>query len=126
MEFLPIFVVCLPIFLCLDKPKIYSFESDQENNIVTVGETVKIICKADGFPAPNYTISHDGINLTDNGVKTIMSVNIDDGGQYECVAKNNLGQFSLSFNLTVTVKGRICFKICLGEMVSVCDEIKAV
>ena len=111
--------MCLPIFLCLDKPKIYSFKSDQETNIVTVGETVKIICKADGFPAPNYTISHDGINLTDNGVKTVTSVNIVDGGRYECVAKNNLGQFSASFNLTVTVTviGKICFKTCLGEMV---------
>ena len=102
--------------LCLDEPKIFSFKSDQENNIVTVGKTVKIICKVEGFPAPNYTIFHNGIKLTDNGVKTIEEVNIHDGGRYECVAKNNLGHFSASFNLTV--KGEICLETCY----SACHE----
>ena len=110
--------------LCLDEPKIFSFKTDQENNIGKIGKTVRIICKAEGFPTPNYTIFHNGIKVTDNAVKIIKSVNIHDGGRYECVAKNTFGQFSASFNLTVTVtvKGRICFKTCLGEMVSACDE----
>ena len=116
------FISSFLLFLCLDEPKIFSFKSDQEYNIVNVGKTVRIICKAEGFPGPNYTIFHNGIKITDNAVKIIKSVNIRDGGRYECVTKNNLGQFSASFNLTVTVKGRICFKTCLGEMVSVCDE----
>ena len=106
------------MFLCLDEPKIFSFNSNQKNNIVNVGETVKIICKAEGFPAPNYTIVHNCIKLTDDGVKTIEEVNTDDGGRYECVAKNNLGHFSASFNLTV--KGKICLETCLSEMVSAC------
>ena len=106
LEYLPNFVECLPIFLCLDEPKIFSFKSDQENNIVNVGETVKIICKAEGFPAPNYTIVHNCIKY--NGVKIIKSVNIHDGGRYECVAQNNLGTFSANFNLAV--KGEVCLE----------------
>ena len=91
--------------LCLDKPKNVSFKSDQKNNIVTVGETVKIICKAEGFPAPNYNIGHHNCNkVTDNGVKIIKSVNIHDGGRYVCVANNELGQLSASFILTVKGK----------------------
>ena len=109
-------------FLFLNEPKrIFSFKSDKENNIGTVGETVKIICKAEGqFPASNYTIFHNGVKLTDNRVKTIEEVNTDDGGRYECVAKNDLGEFSASFNLTV--KGKICLETCLSEMVSARHE----
>ena len=106
--------------LCLDKPKNVSFKSDQKNNIVTVGETVKIICKAEGFPAPNYNIFHNCIKVTDNGVKIIKSVNIHDGGRYVCVAKNELGELSASFNLTV--KGKNSLEICLSKMVSACHE----
>ena len=119
MEYFPIFIECLPIFLCLDKPKIFSFKSDHENNIVNVGETVKIICKAEGFPAPNYTIFHNCIKVTDNGVKIIKSANIHDGGRYKCVANNDLSQLSASFNLTV--KGEVCpLETGLCEMVSAC------
>ena len=114
---MPIFIQCLPIFLCLDKPNIFSFKSDQENNIVNVGETVKIICKAEGFPAPNYKIFHNYIKVTDNKVKIIQSVNIHDGGRYECVANNDFGQPSASFYLTV--KGEICLETGLScEMIS--------
>ena len=119
MEYFPIFIECLPIFLCLDKPKLFSFKRDQENNIVNVGETVKIICKAEGFPAPNYTIFHNCIKVTDNAVKIIKSVNIHDGGRYECVANNDLGQVSEILNLTVNWKtGKICLETNLCEMVS--------
>ena len=121
MGYLPVFIECLPIFLCLDEPKIVSFKSDQENNIVNVGETVKIICKAEGFPAPNYTIFHNCIKVTDNAVKIIKSVNIHDGGRYECVANNDLGQFSASFNLAVN--GEVCLETGLCEMVSTCKII---
>ena len=124
MEYFPIFIERLLIFLCLDKPKIVSLKSDQENNIVNVGETVKIICKPEGFPAPNYTIFHNCIKVTDNGVKIIKSVNIHDGGRYECVANNDLGQFSASFILTVNWKvGKICLETGLCEMVNVLCNI---
>ena len=86
--------------LCLDKPKNVSFKSNLKNNIVNVGETVKIICKAEGFPAPNYNIFHNCIKITDNGVKIINSVSIHDGGGYVCVAKNELGELSASKMVT--------------------------
>ena len=106
--------------LCLDKPKNVSFKSNLKNNIVNVGETVKIICKAEGFPAPNYNIFHNCIKITDNGVKIINSVSIHDGGRYVCVANNELGQLSASFILTV--KGKNSLEICLSKMVTACHE----
>ena len=55
----------------------------------------------EGFPSPNITILHNGKNLTDVGVKNIKSVNISDGGLYECIANNSLGNVSKKFNFTV-------------------------
>ena len=65
---------------------------------------------ADAFPAPNYTIFHNGMKLTDvlDGVKTIQSTNLNNDGRYECLAKNSIGNVSASFNLTVN--GKICVK----------------
>ena len=83
---------------------------------------MRIICKAEGFPAPNYTIFHNGIKVTDNGIKIVKSVNSHDGGRYEIMAMNSIGNVSEHFNLEVEVEGRICFKTCLAEMVSACDE----
>ena len=86
--------------------------------MATVGKSVKITCKADAFPPPKYMIFHNDTELTDvnNGVKTIMSVNYDDSGQYKCIAKNSRGNKSDIFNLTV--KGEIWVKTRLSEMVS--------
>ena len=99
--------------MCLDKPKITSFNSDQKNNISPVGKNVTITCVADAFPTPNYMIIHNGMKLTDvvDGVKTIQSANLSDDGRYECVANNSIGNVSASFNLTVN--GKICVKTVL-------------
>ena len=72
-----------------------------------------ITCKAEGFPEPTYTITRNGNNVPDvvDGVKTIQSANLTDDGRYECVAKNNVGNVSASFNLTVN--GKICVKAVL-------------
>ena len=96
--------------VCLDKPKIVSFKSDQENNTVLVGGNVTISCKAQAFPPQNYTIYHNGVRLTDvvNGVKTINSVDHNDGGRYECMAINSLGNVYASFNLIV--QGKLILK----------------
>ena len=67
-------------------------------------------CKAEAFPPLNYTIFHNGIRLTDvvNGVKTIKLVDYNDGGRYECMAINTLGNVSASFNLIV--QGKLILK----------------
>ena len=97
--------------VCLDKPKIISFKSGQENNAVPVGGNVTMTCKAEAFPPLNYTIFHNGIRLTDvvNGVKTIKSVDYNDGGRYECMAINTLGNVYASFNLIV--QGKLILKL---------------
>ena len=69
-----------------------------------------ITCKAEAFPPLNYTFFHNGVQLTDvvNGVKTIKSVDYNDGGQYECMAINSLGNVYASFNLIV--QGKLILK----------------
>ena len=91
----------------LDKPEINYFGSDQKNDMAIVGKSVRITCKADASPPPEYKIFHNNTELTDvnNGAKTIMSANYNDSGQYKCTAKNNRGNICEIFNLTV--KGEI-------------------
>ena len=91
----------------LDKPEIDNFGSDQKNDMAIVGKSVRITCKADASPAPEYKIFHNRTKLTDvnNGVKTIMSANYNDSGQYKCISNNCRGNKSEIFNLTV--KGEI-------------------
>ena len=87
--------------------------------MTTVGDSIAITCKADAFPSPNYTILHNGENLTDvlNGVKTFKSVKRGDNGPYICTATNFLGSASKDFILTV--KGEICVKESLCSMDSI-------
>ena len=91
----------------LDKPEINYFGSDQKNDMAIVGKSVRITCKADASPPPEYKIFHNNTELTDvnNGAKTIMSANYNDSGQYKCIANNSRGNKSEIFNLTV--KGEI-------------------
>ena len=75
----------------------------------TVGENVTITCTVEGFPAPNIKIFHNGEKLTDVGVKNFKAVNVDDGGRYECIENNILGNASENYNFTV--KGnQLCLK----------------
>ena len=90
-------------FLCLDKPIIVVFASEQNKEIVTIGDTVKIICKGVAFPPADYTLFHNETRLTDvvDGVKTISSASRNDAGKYVCVARNSLGNVLKSFFLSV-------------------------
>ena len=94
------------MFICLDKPINILFQSvNQSKYIAVVGEKVTITCKAEGIPAPNYIILHNGtpLNTRDvvNGVTTIKSVQRSDDGQYRCIANNPLGNRNASFKLIV-------------------------
>ena len=98
------------MFICLDKPINILFQSGNENKyIAVVGENVTITWKAEGVPAPNYIILHNGTTLNTtsvvNGVTTIKSVQRCDEGQYQCTACNFLGNTNASFDLIV--HGRI-------------------
>ena len=106
------------MFICLDKPTNIVFQSGNQNKyIAVVGEKVTITCKAEGFPAPNYIILHNGtpLNTTDvvNGVTTINSVQRSDDGQYQCIANNFLGITNASFNLIV--HGKMFLNPLLGK-----------
>ena len=90
-------------FVCLDKPIIVVFVSEQNKEIATIGDTMKIICKGVAFPPADYTLFHNETQLTDvvDGVKTISSASRNDAGKYVCVARNSLGNVSKSFFLSV-------------------------
>ena len=103
-------------FFTLDKPENISFKSNWANNVVTVGNSITITCKADAFPSPNYTILHNGENLKDvlNGVKIFNSVELSDEGSYNCTAKNFLGIASDDLKLNVNGKiwySSLCFQL---------------
>ena len=106
------------MFICSDKPTNIVFQSGNQNKyIAVVGEKVTITCKAEGIPAPNYIILHNGtpLNTIDvvNGVTTMKSAQRSDDGQYQCIANNFLGNTNASFNLIV--HGKIFLNLLLSQ-----------
>ena len=113
------------MFICLDKPTNILFQSGNENKyIAVVGENVTITCKAEGVPAPNYIILHNGTTLNTtsvvNGVTTIKSVQRCDDGQYQCTACNFLGNTNASFYLIV--HGKIFLNPLLSNGLPFCQK----
>ncbi|CAB3991508.1 hemicentin-2 isoform X1 [Paramuricea clavata] len=49
---------------------------------------LSLFCKAEGFPKPNYTISHNGTAVKFGNTYTVDTGKISSLGQYECLAKN--------------------------------------
>ena len=76
---------------------------------------------ADAFPEPDYIIFHKLPDVVD-GMKTIQSANLSDGGRYECVASNSVGNVSATFNLTVN--GKICVKTVLVHILWKVSNVK--
>ena len=74
-------------------PRILSIEATRQSN------TVKITCKADAKPAPDYKIYRNGIRLSgDDGEATHdITGSVE---QYKCVARNIFGNVSETRNYT--------------------------
>lgn len=74
---------------------------EPKNVSVNVGETVSLKCRASGDPAPEIIWMQNSLEVPLNdpryhiladGTLTIESVDADVVGQYECMAKNTMGE----------------------------------
>ncbi|TSM77386.1 Peroxidasin [Bagarius yarrelli] len=78
---------------------------------VESGNDVQIPCSAHGEPTPVITWNKDGVQVTESGkfhinpdsYLEVKDVGLADGGRYECVARNSIGQSFASMVLTVQV-----------------------
>lgn len=90
---------------------------------------VSLLCEAEGFPPPDITWHKDGHALTESlrqrtlssGALQIAFAQLDDAGQYTCMAANVAGSSSVS--TTLTVHGRL-FKIIYFHLLCHCDNEK--
>ena len=75
-----------------------------------VGQSVTIKCDSKGLPKPKYKIAHGGKMFVvipgHEKSHTILDVQLNQAGRYDCIAWNQLGNHSAFDNLTV-VEGKI-------------------
>ncbi|KAG8512340.1 Peroxidasin [Galemys pyrenaicus] len=87
------------------------FTSTPSDVTVEVGSNTQLPCSAQGEPEPAITWNKDGVQVTESGkfhvspegFLTINDVGTADAGRYECVARNTIGQASVSVVLGVNV-----------------------
>lgn len=94
-----------------------------ENSSVKTGQTVKLECAANGFPAPQISWQKDGGNdfpaaqerrmqvIAKDDIFLIVNVKLVDMGVYSCTAKNVAG--TISSNATLTVLGKYNIYNCI-------------
>ncbi|XP_044134726.1 contactin-4-like isoform X1 [Bufo gargarizans] len=74
------------------------------------GDTVTMMCKADGEPAPTYSWETPSSNVQfspDNTTITIQTMTKSHLGKYSCTARNKHGHHSLKEDLTLEAKPKI-------------------
>ncbi|XP_070284707.1 peroxidasin homolog isoform X3 [Myotis yumanensis] len=87
------------------------FSSVPSDQTAEVGSNVQLPCSSQGEPEPTITWNKDGVQVTESGkfhispegFLTIHDVGTADAGRYECVARNTIGQASVSMVLSVSV-----------------------
>ncbi|XP_058866156.1 neural cell adhesion molecule 1-like isoform X9 [Acipenser ruthenus] len=83
-----------------------------------IGQSVTLVCDADGFPEPavswarvkNVLEESDKYSFMEDGSQmTILNVKKEDQGEYTCIAKNKAGETEQEFSLNVFVKPKITY-----------------
>lgn len=87
-----------------------------EHIVVVQGSLVTLVCEAHGVPSPTLTWKKDSkpLSLRQNmllhdGEETrfqLINVQLEDAGLYSCIAKNQAGTSTKTFNLTVLGRRR--------------------
>ena len=72
-------------------------------NPAEIGRSVTKTCSSDGEPEPSYTITHNGTVISTVKSYTISNVQWTDAGTYECIAKNIVGNDTISRNLNILI-----------------------
>ena len=76
------------------------------------GETIRLNCKATGYPDPDYSWFKDGGQLSEfhdrfevesNGTLVITNAQLDDAAHYRCSASNHLGRASSAARIKVNL-----------------------
>ena len=59
---------------------------------VPLGQSTTLTCQADGFPSPSYLWKFNGKSngITQNTL-TITNADVEDAGNYTCLARNDFG-----------------------------------
>ncbi|EDO26116.1 predicted protein [Nematostella vectensis] len=81
------------------KPSIVSNSPDQTINEIT--GLLKLTCESDGYPAPTYTWSRDGVVVSQTSVYNSDSVTRSEAGTYTCTATNEMGSDTTTVQVTV-------------------------
>uniref|UniRef100_A0A5F8HA67 Hemicentin-2 n=1 Tax=Monodelphis domestica TaxID=13616 RepID=A0A5F8HA67_MONDO len=97
------------------------FVVEPQDVVVRAGGTVVLLCQAAGEPVPTVEWTHDGhpirvnqrLRTLPNGSLQFKGVEMDDMGEYECVAHNLLG--TATAHAFVAVKGTSHSEISWGE-----------
>ena len=98
------------MFLHIDKPD--KTIIDFCPNSAVLGKRVVITCVSNGRPKPRYAITHNGTAITNEPVEKINPVFWNTTGIYHCIARNKLGQNSISSYLKVVSEGEIYMTCC--------------
>uniref|UniRef100_A0A672JP42 Ig-like domain-containing protein n=1 Tax=Salarias fasciatus TaxID=181472 RepID=A0A672JP42_SALFA len=75
--------------------------------LLSMGETLTLECRASGVPTPQLSWLKDGVPLKGSDTRLqLPDVAPSDAGLYSCVASNQAGSSTKSFNLTVLGKAK--------------------
>lgn len=98
----------MPTCFVLGSPELTANKTEAVTE-VNVGEDVILNCTASGSPDPLYSWSFPDSclscpNTSNDSVLTFTTEDVSDSGQYTCVAENEYGNLSVTFNVTVVSK----------------------
>lgn len=76
------------------------------------GDSVSLICTADGKPDPTLTWMdlNNSRNISTKGLLNFPRIKAEDAGEYQCQAKNQLGAIKAIVNVIVECKRGLLWK----------------
>ncbi|KAJ3604124.1 hypothetical protein NHX12_028865 [Muraenolepis orangiensis] len=103
------------ISVWLAVPEAPSVEVSPQGQAFSLGDEIRLVCRASGSPPPRLFWSHGNtfltnrprLHLSQNGLLTIGGAVPEDAGNYTCLATNQAGTASKSVSLTYSERPRI-------------------